>query len=137
AGSNDGIWDWDLRTDEVYYSPRLVRLLGFADSSEFPPVAQSFWLRVHPTDYERFASTLSRHLRLREPNDLQFRVRLADGQYRWFRGRGQALWNQQGQALRMCGSLTDIHEQVIAQESLKRTQERELRAREEFSRQLL
>ena len=137
AGSNDGIWDWDLRTDEVYYSPRLVRLLGFADSSEFPPVAQSFWLRVHPTDYERFASTLSRHLRLREPNDVQFRVRLADGQFRWFRGRGQAFWDERGQPLRMCGSLTDIHEQVLAQESLERTRERELRAREEFGRQLL
>lgn len=137
AGSNDGIWDWDLRTDEVYYSPRLMWLLGFADSSEFPPVAQSFWLRVHPTDYERFAHTLSRHLRYREPSDVQFRVRLADGQYRWFRGRGQAYWDEQGKALRMCGSLTDIHEQVIAQESLERTQERELRAREEFGRQLL
>jgi PAS domain S-box-containing protein len=137
AGSNDGIWDWDLRTDEVYYSPRLMQLLGFADSSEFEPVAQSFWLRVHPSDYERFARTLSRHLRLREPNDVQFRVRLADGQYRWFRGRGQAHWDAHGQPLRMCGSLTDIHEQVTVQESLERTRERELRAREEFARQLL
>ena len=137
AGSNDGIWDWDLRSDQVYYSPRLLWLLGFADSSEFPPVAQSFWLRVHPTDYERFSSTLSRHLRYREPNDVQFRLQLANGQYRWFRGRGQAFWNEQGRALRMCGSLTDIHEQVLAQESLERTRERELRAREEFARQLL
>jgi PAS domain S-box-containing protein len=137
AGSNDGIWDWDLRTDEVYYSPRLIGLLGFSHPHEFPPVAQSFWLRVHPTDYERFATVLSRHLRFREPNDVQFRVRLADGQYRWFRGRGQAHWDEQGKPLRMCGSLTDIHEQVLAQESLERTQERELRAREEFARQLL
>jgi PAS domain S-box-containing protein len=137
AGSNDGIWDWDLRTDEVYYSPRLIASLGFSDPSEFPPLAQTFWLRVHPIDYERFANTLARHLRHREPNDVQFRVRLADGQYRWFRGRGQAFWNERGEPVRMCGSLTDIHEQVIAQESLERTQERELRAREEFARQLL
>jgi len=137
AGSNDGIWDWDLQTDEVYYSPRLTRLLGYADPSEFAPVAQSFWLRVHPTDYQSFASSLSRHLRLREPTDVQFRVQLADGQYRWFRGRGQAHWDEQGRPLRMCGSLTDIHEQVIVQESLERTRERELHAREEFARQLL
>lgn len=136
AGSSDGLWDWDLRTGESWYSPRFLELLGYASSADFPPTAAAFREHVHPEEQEYVETALRRHLENHEKYDVEFRLRMRDGRYRWFRSRAQAVWDAAG-AARIAGSISDVHVEKEAQASLRAAQARERRAREEFARQLL
>ena len=118
AGSNDGIWDWDIRTNEVYYSPRFKELLGYRDD-EFDNTFASFETHLHPEDRERTFAKVRHHLDDREPYDVEYRLRTKSGEYRWFRARGQAIWDDSGLAVRMAGSLTDITERKQAEAVLE------------------
>jgi two-component system sensor histidine kinase UhpB len=80
---------------------------------------------------------LQRHLRERVHYDIEYRLCTRSGAYRWFRARGQAIWNTAGSAVRMAGSIHDIHEEKKTQQELHRAQERELHVREEFAQQLM
>jgi len=106
-GSTDGLWDWDVRTNEVYYAPRFKELLGYGDD-EFENVFTSFETHLHPEDRERTLSALCQHLEDRESYDVEYRMRTKSGEYRWLRARGQAVWDNAGRAVRMAGSITDI-----------------------------
>ncbi len=90
AGSNDGLWDWDLLTSEVYYSPRFKELLGFGED-EFEHVFASFQTRLHPDDQERTMEEVRRHLVGRKPYDVEYRLQTKGGEYRWFRARTSRL----------------------------------------------
>lgn len=108
-GSHDGIWDWDVRSNSVYYSSRFKELIDHIDSE----ISNSFdeWQkRLHPADVERTLEKIRRHFDLHEPFDVEFRLRTRDGEWRWFRARGQAVWDSEGKPIRMAGSLTDISE---------------------------
>ncbi len=117
-GSNDGIWDWDIPTDNVYYAPRFLELLGFQEH-EFPGCLDSFKKQLHPEDYDRTFAAVDAHLQQRIPFDVEYRLRLKSGEYRWFRARGQALWDDSGRATRMAGSITDITDRHLARERLQ------------------
>ncbi len=112
-GSTDGLWDWDLRTDEVFYSPRFKELLGYNDR-EFANIFESFSSHLHADDLEHTLESVQDHLLKRKPYDVEYRLRTRTGKYRWFRARGQAVWNESGKAIRMAGSITDISEQKKA-----------------------
>ena len=62
------------------------------------------------------------HLDQRQPYDAEYRLRTKSGEYRWFRGRGQAVWNEQGRAIRMAGSITDITGSKLAGEALRESE---------------
>ncbi len=117
-GSTDGLWDWDLQTDEVYYSPRFKELLGYADS-EFPNLFTSFQSKLNPDDQAHVLAAIREHLMDRVPYDVEYRLLAKSGEYRWFRARGQAVWNESGKATRMAGSITDISERKAAESSLE------------------
>ncbi len=106
-GTSDGLWEWNILTDEAYLSPRWKELLGFTED-ELPNHRSSFISRVHPDDLQRIRAALQIHLTQRTPYDLEVRLRTRSGAYRWFRSRGQADLNEQGQAVRMAGSIRDI-----------------------------
>lgn len=135
-GSNDGIWDWDIPTGEVYFSPR-VRELLHCSLDEFPDAIESINSHLHPDDYNATWEAIRAHLESRVPYDKEHRLRTGDGRYRWFRCRGQAVWDASGQAVRMAGSFTDIHERKINEESLRQAQAEALLAREEFTQRLI
>lgn len=135
--SNGGIWDWDIPTNHVYYSPRLKQLLGIASTEPFPATPDAFWNRMHPDDVEPIRAIVQQHLKDRTPYEVEYRIRVASGEYRWFSARAQAVWNDEGQAERMAGSIADIHERKLAEQSLRQVQERELHAREEFTQHLI
>jgi two-component system, NarL family, sensor histidine kinase UhpB len=137
AGTNDGIWDWDVATNDVYYSPRLKECLGFEAADEFAPSPDTFWSLMHPDDLEVIRDAVQRHLEDRVPYEAEYRVRTRTGEYRWFRARAQAVWNDQGAPMRMAGSISDIHERKLAERSLQDARMRELHAREEFAQHLL
>ena len=109
-GSTDGLWDWNVLTSEVFYSPRMKELVGYSDD-EFPNVFASFETRLHPADHDWVLQAVDSHLRDRKPYDVEYRLRTKSDEYRWFRARGQAVWNEAGQPQRMAGSITDVTEE--------------------------
>jgi two-component system sensor histidine kinase UhpB len=135
-GSNDGIWDWNILTGEIYHSPRYSELLRY-EPGEFPGVLDSLISHLHPEDRERALAAIQAHQAARVPYDIEYRLRTKDGQYRWFRSRGQAIWNSEGKAVRMSGSLTDIHERKAAEDALRLAQGEALLARQEFTQRLI
>jgi PAS domain S-box-containing protein len=118
AGSTDGLWDWDLRSDTVFYSDRFREILGYS-SQEFPARIDSFRSRLHPEDAEEIWSAIERHLKERVPYKVEYRLQTKSGEYLWFLARGQAIWNTGGKAIRMSGSIQDITERKLAELNLK------------------
>jgi serine/threonine-protein kinase len=117
-GSQDGLWDWDLTTDEVYYSPRYKAMLGYEDH-EFPDRTEEWANRVHPEDLDRVRAELRSHFKSREPLSwVEFRMRHKDGSYRWIRSRAFVLRDGSGRVYRMAGSHEDITERKRAEEEL-------------------
>ncbi len=107
-GANDGLWDWNIRTGEVYYSPRWKAMLGHEDA-EIGAAPEEWFRRVHPDDIGRVRADIAAHLEGRTPHfEVEHRIRHRDGTYRWMRSRGLAVRDEAGHASRMSGSQTDI-----------------------------
>ena len=125
AGSADGLWDWDLTTDSVYYSPRFKELLGFtATDRRFPDVLASFKTRLHPEDVGPTRDAIARAVRDGAPYRATYRLKTADGDWRWFEARGATLRDAHDAATRMAGSITDITERRQTEESLRASEQR-------------
>ncbi len=109
-GTEAGIWDWDLRTDEVYFSAHWKSMLGYAEDEVGGHFAE--WeARLHPEDRERAAATMRDYLGGRTPDyELEHRLRHKDGSYRWLLARGAMVRDQEGRPYRMVGSHLDITE---------------------------
>ncbi|HUI25044.1 MAG TPA: PAS domain S-box protein [Candidatus Kryptonia bacterium] len=124
AGANDGLWDWDIAAGEVYLSPRLKAILGVRDGEIGSNPAE--WLnRVHPEDLERAVATLMAHLSGDTAHcECEYRLRHANGTYRWVVSRGLAIRDSSGAPCRMAGSLTDVTERRQADEALRASEER-------------
>jgi PAS domain S-box-containing protein len=118
AGSTDGLWDWDLLSDTVFYSDRFREILGYTPA-EFPGTIDSFRSRLHPEEAEAIWTAIERHLKERVAYKVEYRLRTKSGQYLWFLARGQAIWNIEGKAIRMSGSIQDITERKQAELNLK------------------
>ena len=118
TGSNDGLWDWDILTNHVYYSPRLKELLGYRDH-EMDNVFSSFESKLHPEDYRRVMEAIQAHLDRDVPYDIDYRLQTKSGRYRWFHARGRAIRSQENRPTRMAGSLRDITERKKEQEELQ------------------
>jgi len=117
-GSSDGIWDWNIRTDRYYLSPRFKQLLGYRDD-ELPNARQSFLQLIHPDDRAPIEAAVAHHFKTHETYDVTYRIRHRDGSFRWFRSRGEAVWDERGEVVRFAGSSGDITEQRKAQESIR------------------
>src|SRR5262249_50736274 len=122
-GSNDGLWDWNVLTGEMYLSPRTKELAGYADS-EVGNKPDAFLALLHPQDRRAAVAAVRTHLRDDQPYDLEFRGRTRSGDYRWFRARGRSVRNAQGRAVRMAGSVTDITDRKLAEAQLFAEKER-------------
>ncbi|MFC1881702.1 sigma-54 interaction domain-containing protein [Thermodesulfobacteriota bacterium] len=118
AGSTDGLWDWDIVSDTVFYSDRFREILGYSPE-EFPASIDSFRSRLHPEDAEAIWASIERHLQDRVPYRVEYRLQAKSGDYRWFLAGGQAIWNSEGKAIRMFGSIQDITERKQAELNLK------------------
>ncbi len=109
-GSNDGIFDWDIGSGDLFLSPKWKEQLGYADE-ELKNEVQTFWGLLYEPDQVRVADHIQRYLNGEmEGYDLEFRMKHKDGGYRWIRSRGEALWDEAGRPYRMAGSHTDITE---------------------------
>jgi PAS domain S-box-containing protein len=124
AGSQDGLWDWDLETDEVYFSPRWKSILGYEDHEIASHVDE--WIkRLHPDESERVLAANYAHIHGTTPHyEYEYRLRHKDGSYRWILARGVALRDARGKAYRMAGSHVDVTARRQTEQELKESEER-------------
>jgi PAS domain S-box-containing protein len=119
SATYDGIWDWNILTGEQYWSNHHLELFGLRPGDLTP--TYDLWLSlVHPDDAGLVHQATCRHLETREPYDIEVRVRMKDGSYRWFHDRGQAVWDASGRPVRMVGSISDVTERRQAEEAIWR-----------------
>jgi PAS domain S-box-containing protein len=118
-GSQNGIWDWDLYTNEIYFSPRWKAMAGYEDH-ELLNKFSIFKHMIHPDDRKKVMNRLGKYLKDEISDyDLEFRLRHKNGNYIWVLSRGAALRDENGYPYRMAGSLTDITERKRAEEKIK------------------
>ncbi len=109
-GARDGLWDWDLRSNCIYYSPRWKAILGCIDH-EVGTSPEEWMKRILPEDLGRFTSMLNHHLDGRTPDlEVEYRMLHDDGTTRWVLTRGIAIRDREGKPYRMAGSQTDVTE---------------------------
>jgi len=108
--ANDGLWDWNLKTNTIVYSPRWKAMLGFGET-EVGTSLDEWFQRIHPADVSLFHEALHAHLAAAAQRfEQELRVRHKDGTWRWMLCRGIAVRDSTGRAVRMAGSLSDITE---------------------------
>ena len=117
-GSGAGLWDWNVLTGRVDFSPRLKEMLGY-EVAEMEDVFASFETRLHPEDHDRVLAAIADHLERRVPYAVDYRLRTRSGEYRWFHARGQAIWSEAGDPTRMLGSITDITDRKRSEERFR------------------
>ncbi len=119
-GSSDGLWDWDIRTNEVYFSPRWKEMIGYEDHELENEYAVWQGL-IHPEDAERTLQFLADYLAGKHDTfKVEFRMKCRDGYFKWILSRGVALSDDFGRPVRMAGSHTDISARKLAEAELAR-----------------
>ena len=122
VGAGDSVWDWDLRSNELFLSSPLREL--FDQSQDGVPFNFQTWTAsLHPDDREVVLRRLQRHLEHDEPYCIEYRVRIGAGQYRWMFGRGACERDGYGNAIRIAGLLSDITERREREERFRSAQE--------------
>ncbi|PAY00046.1 hybrid sensor histidine kinase/response regulator [Pseudoalteromonas sp. HM-SA03] len=123
-GSDDGLWDWDLEKNTVFYSDRFKSLLGFSQETQalFSEHISSLFDRVHPADLPNLENSIKFHMTEEESFGVECRIKTRQNSYRYFWLKGAAALKD-GQAKRIVGSLSDITYQKLHQEALKKAKE--------------
>jgi PAS domain S-box-containing protein len=117
-GANDGIWDWDLSTNAIYYSPRWKNMLGYRDD-ELENHYGTWERLVDPAAREKVLALVDECLARRQPSFmLEFRMRHKDGHWVDVLSRGMVVWDAAGKGMRMVGTHVDISERKRAEEML-------------------
>jgi PAS domain S-box-containing protein len=120
-GSRDGLWDWNLQTNEAFHSDRFATMLGY-EPGELPYTGEAWSALLHPEDRDEALRRVDEHLQGKtEIYESVFRMRAKDGSYRWINGRGKATFDENGTPVRLVGFNTDITERIRKEEELRRT----------------
>ena len=102
-GANDGVWDWDLRTNKAFFSPRWLEILD-CEGEELGEEVEDWFGRVHPVDVDRLRRDVSTHLGAKTGHlENEHRLRTGGGDYRWVLVRGVAVRDEEGNAYRVAG----------------------------------
>jgi diguanylate cyclase (GGDEF)-like protein/PAS domain S-box-containing protein len=113
-GANDGLWDWHLLTNDMYFSPRWKAILGYAED-ELLNKPDTWFTLVHPEDAGRLQAAITAHCQGQTPHfEHEYRILHKNGTYLWVLSRGLAIHNADEQAYRLAGSLTDVTERKVA-----------------------
>ena len=120
-GRGDGLWDWNLTDNSIYYSPQCKTLLGL-DPSDPLDTLDDWKIRIHPDDRSKLDAAIQKHLAGQTPLlDCEHRIYGANQQIVWIHNRGTTVERSEtGAPLRMIGTLSDITDRIQAQQALKR-----------------
>ncbi len=123
-GANGGIWDWNLQTNQAYYSSRWKAALGY-ESDEISTQYEEWFKRIHPEDRDRTLAAIDAHVQGLTPIfELTHRVLHKNGTYLWMLSRGASSRDPNGQIWRLAGSTRNITHYKKVQEDLCRSEER-------------
>ncbi len=118
-GNNEGIWDWDLKTDKTFFSPRVMQMFGYDDAESFKNM-EEWRKRIHPNDVEKIGRCLQEYLEKKTDSfRVEYRFCCKEQSFKWAFVSGQAVWDEQCVPLRVVGSISDITQRKIAEEALR------------------
>jgi PAS domain S-box-containing protein len=107
-GTKDGLWDWDVETDYVYFSPQYAEMIGY-ESDELENTFETWHSKVHPDDEEKAMNDVKSHM---DGNtkvyESEFRFQHKNGSWVWILARGKALFDENGEVIRMIGFHTNL-----------------------------
>ena len=117
--TNEGLWEWDILTDQEFFSPRWCEIIGYTfDDPELPHCFSSWAERIHPDDFERVMSAQKDHLEHGVAYNVVYRHKHKSGEYRWQNSRGKALFDENGKPVKMVGCISDINDRKQAEVEL-------------------
>ena len=123
--SNDGLWDWNVKTDASYCNPAYFNMLGYAPGELGEDMHSHFADLLHPEDREHVLSIAYQRLATEGAYEIEFRMRTKAGGYKWILSRGKKVaMDEQGQTLRAVGTHTDITERKQYEASLQESESR-------------
>ncbi|MCA9943272.1 MAG: PAS domain-containing protein [Anaerolineales bacterium] len=121
--ANVGLWDWNLATNQIYFSPEWKRQIGY-ENHEIDNEFNEWLIRVHPDDQERATQTINNYLASPwQDYNLEFRFRHRNGTYRWILAQASLLYDEEGKPSRMLGSHVDITERKQAEEKIRESED--------------
>jgi PAS domain S-box-containing protein len=118
-----GIWDWDVSSGQLTWSPELCEIFGVEAGAE--RTYEDFRSRVHPDDLAAVESDRDTAIHNRTQFDLEFRIVLPSGEIRWLSAKGRGHYDENGNVVRVVGNNIDITERVQAKEALRESKDRE------------
>lgn len=123
-GSNAALWDWDVKKETLRWAGNSAEILGFKNKKDLPQTTEDFAIKLlHPDDRKKLNKAFVAHFKNQEEFAIDLRLSTTGKHYRWFKARAQAQWEANGRAIRICGSLNDVHDLVETQEKLAESNE--------------
>jgi len=123
--TEEGLWEWDIQTNQEFFSPRWCEIIGYScDDPELPHTYTSWASRIHPDDYDRVVTAMNNHLEKGTRYDVDYRHRHKSGEYRWQNSKGQAVFDESGKPIKMIGCISDITDRKQAEEALQESEAR-------------
>lgn len=113
-GTNDGVFDWNVAKNHVYFSQSFKNLMGYPEG--ITPTVEGWAAMLHPEDYTHTMNDVEAHLKHNKPYDLSYRLRHKDGHYIWITARGQAEWDENGDPTYFSGIMMDVSEKKRLEE---------------------
>ncbi|MBE9227231.1 PAS domain S-box protein [Phormidium sp. LEGE 05292] len=121
--TNDGMWDWDIKNNTLFWSDKLFTLLGLSPGSCHPNL-ELFYQLLHEEDRVKVTQAIQQHLLFNQPYKCEMQLKKADGSYGWFLGQGKAVKDVNGHAIRMVGSMVDISDRKQIEEKLQQSEQK-------------
>ena len=122
AAASGQVWDWDLASDRLNFSDDFWLQLGLDPLLFSANRSSDLGARFHPEDLVRHQDAMRRHLKHREPFDVEVRVSDAMSEWRWMQIRGLAEWNDAGRAVYMAGTTVNITSRKMAEAALRESE---------------
>jgi PAS domain S-box-containing protein len=131
--SSDGLWDWNVQTGEIYFSPRYYTMLGYKPY-ELPQAYDTWVGLLHPDDRKTAEKTILDHIEKKSgPYEQEFRLKTRSGKWKWILGKGKVFSvDENGRPLRVVGTHTDISRLKAAVRQARETQ-KELKIRNQIA----
>ncbi len=122
TASNTAIWDWNTQSDEILWYGASCKVLGYPDNDALPETSKKFYNNLlHPDSQAILKKAFGQHFKTRNEFNLELQFKHGQNEYIWMLARGSAQWDNDGQAIRVIGALTQISEIKHTQAKLLRS----------------